>query len=217
MKKKASSLLLLPQRQALPLLLPLLRLLSLPLRRWPVLPVAPTLIPFLSGILPQLQKETQTIGELVELDDSRYYQMTIDEAGAMATVALNAQTRQADFDLFVGITPNEPLWSNTNPGSRETVRFVAPKAGDYYVWIVNQGSSAGGTTLTRQGRFTLTLTEDQTTPSLPMNERIWGHVVSGERTIHRLHVDKPDQLLTVILLGSDGTDLDLVLKIFTRM
>ncbi|MEM7539286.1 MAG: PPC domain-containing protein [Chloroflexota bacterium] len=171
-----------------------------------------TLIPFLSGVLPQLQKETQTIGELVELDDSRYYQMTVDKAGAMVTVALNTQTRQADFDLFIGMTPDEPLWSNTNPGSRETVHFVAPKAGDYYVWVVNQGSSAGNTRLARQGRLTLTLSEDQTTPSLPVNERMWGHVISGERTVHRLHVDEPDQLLTVILLGSDGTDLDLEIR-----
>jgi hypothetical protein len=137
---------------------------------------------------------------------THYFEFPVARAGSLVTVTLETE---AALDLAVASPGTGNAWRNALPeaGSAPTatlrspqIQFVAPARGPYRAEV--SGGQAGDA-------FTILFDEGELAPVLPPGEAAWGGVDARERVLYRLAIDEPDQLLTVVLTGAAGSDLDL--------
>jgi len=145
-------------------------------------------------------------GIFTEDDALAPYEFNVTQAGALITAALTSDAEDADFDLEAGLTPDEVLWYTFTIGSRDTLAFIAPAAGRYYIGVRSNGYA---------GEYALTVTEAGPAPALAVNDLTWGSVEAGLRALYQLEVTEPGDFLTVALIGQSGLDLDLHISGFT--
>ncbi len=158
-----------------------------------------TVLTLLSGPLPQLVSGETLEGELSGAPLEKYYQLEVSQPGALVNVTL-ASDAEADFDLAVGLDPATSIWSSAGLEANESLDFMAPVAGTYFVHVYSHEG---------EGEFTLSAQEGDLAPELPVDELTWGTVPAEGVQVYRMEVTEPDQLLTVILVGSPDQDLDL--------
>lgn len=171
---------------------------------WPADEVAEvTLIPFLSGPLPALVPGEEVAGTLADDTAVANYRLDVPEDGAGVTISLISDAEDTDFELRGGTEPGGSSWSGTAYGPEESMSFVVPTAGTYYIQVY----SAEGA-----GDYTITATLEGSAPPLTINGATWDTVAAGAVNSFSLHVDEPDQLLTVLLFGPEDVDLDLGLE-----
>ncbi len=149
--------------------------------------------------------ETVT-GAFEEGDTLAAYEFNVTQAGALVTVALSSDDEDTDFDLEAGMTPDSALWYTFFVGSRETLSFIAPAAGRYYIGVLSNDYT---------GKYALTVTETGPAPAVVVDGLTWGSVDAGGRSIYQLEVAEPGDFLTVALVGQEGLDLDLYISGYT--
>jgi hypothetical protein len=153
----------------------------------------------LSGPAPALAQGEEVSGTLSGDGDAKFYTFDVSQAGALVTVQMTPADDEVDFDLSASINPENSAWQNSSFSGAETLEFMAPHAGNYFVKV---------TSSTGQGDFTIQAQEgDLATEMLP-NHQMWDITKSGAINIYRMQVDDPGQLLSLILVGGAG-DLDL--------
>ncbi len=145
-------------------------------------------------------------GEIVS-GETTYYEFAVSEAGTLVTVDLASDVEDADFDLAVGLSLTDLLWSSATSGANEFVQFMAPTAGTYYVQVQSYSG---------EGAYTLTAEEGDFAPELFSGEVTEGSIDENGRMIYRLAVDEPGQILSVLLVGGDESDLDLAVSMFSE-
>jgi len=149
--------------------------------------------------------ETVT-GNFEEGDTLAAYEFNVSQAGALVTVALSSDAEDTDFDLEAGMAPDSALWYTFFVGSRETLTFIAPAAGRYYIGVLSNDYT---------GEYALTVTETGPAPAVAVDGLTWGSVAAGERSVYQLEVTEPGAFLTVALVGQEGLDLDLHISGYT--
>ncbi len=137
--------------------------------------------------------------EALEGDTLLIYRFEISRPGAEVTVSMIGP-EESDFDLYVGLQPTISLWSDYRYGSTEQFRFMAPVAGTYFAGITTNGST---------GEFSIVVEEGDLVPELPSQQQVVGTLEPGERILYRLETTKPGQIMTAVLVGSEGSDFDL--------
>jgi hypothetical protein len=145
-------------------------------------------------------------GELVS-GESTYYQFEVSQAGALVTVDLAFDADEVDLDLAVAIAPRNPLWSSASSSSNEQIIFMAPHTGIYYIQVYSYSG---------EGAYELVIEEGDQAPELFSGEVAEGSVDDDSRTLYLLEVDRPGQFLTVLLVGGDGSDLDLAVNLINQ-
>lgn len=128
------------------------------------------------------------------------YTFDVAQAGAMVEVLLESTSQETDFGVSAGLRPGEEIWYTYMWGSNESLRFVAPVAGTYYVTV----ESNGGT-----GNYALTATEGDLAPALENNTILWDTIAASGRNVYRMEVTQPGQLLMLALVGNPDVDLDI--------
>src|SRR5690606_8097354 len=108
------------------------------------------LVSMLGSPMPEIGVDGAPATAELASEGSRSYQFTVSEAGALVTVDLASEASEADFDLGVGLAPGSHNWTSTKPGSNESIRLVAPRAGIYFVEVY---SSSG------EGEYSLAVAE----------------------------------------------------------
>lgn len=154
--------------------------------------------------LTQLVSGETTEGELAS-ESSVYFQFEVSEAGALVEVDLTSDIEGADFDLAVGMSLQNLPWSSASLGVNESVNFMAPVAGTYYVQV---------TSYSGEGPFAVTATQGDLATELITGEVTLGSVDDDSSTVYRLQVDEPGQILTVLLVGGEESDLDLSVNLY---
>ncbi len=166
-----------------------------------------TVMVLLSGSVPGIEVGEEVTAELSSEGDTTYRSFDVREPGTLVTVSIEAADEDADFDLAVGLNPQTESWSSYTYGPSDSLQFMAPYAGTYTVKVE---SSTG------KGEFTLLVEEGDLAPELVVNQRIWGSVASGSPIVYRMQVDEPGNLLSIILAGSQASDLDLVVSLLNE-
>ncbi|MCB0113334.1 MAG: PPC domain-containing protein [Caldilineaceae bacterium] len=154
--------------------------------------------------LGQLENEETVEGEIAA-DATVYYQFEVTQPGALVDVVLASEVEEADFDLAVGLNLQNLPWSSASLGVNEQVSFMAPAAGTYFVQV---------TSYSGEGPFELTATEGDLATELVTGEVTEGSVDDDARVVYRLIVDEPGQILSVLLVGGDESDLDLSVNLY---
>lgn len=162
-----------------------------------------TLIPFLSGPLPSLLPGEEVAGTLADEAGVATYQFDVPQDGAVVTINLASDAEDTDFELRAGAEPGGSSWTGTTYGPNESVSFVVPTAGTYYVQVYSSGGA---------GDYTIAATVDEPARPLELNGATWDTIAPGAVNLFSLRVDDPGQLLTVLLFGPEDTDLDMSLE-----
>ena len=145
-----------------------------------------------------------TVTDIFEEGDTlASYEFNVTQAGALITVALASNAEDTDFDLQAGMAPDETIWSTYTIGSNDTLNFIAPAAGQYYIGVRSNAYT---------GEYALTVTEGDLAPAIAVNDLTWGSVDGGRRVLYRLDVIEPVDFLTVALIGQTDVDLDLYIS-----
>lgn len=163
-----------------------------------------TVMVLLSGPTPAITSGEPVEGELTETATEKSYQFEVSQAGAIVSVSVASEDKDADIDLQVSLNPANETWGSFQTGSNETLTFMAPAAGSYYVRVYSNNGPAA---------FTLTVEEGEQAPELPVNEVTWDTVPAGEVNIYRMEITEPSQMLSVILVGNPNVDLDLSMSL----
>jgi hypothetical protein len=153
-----------------------------------------------------LEDGETTEGEIAE-SESTYYQFEVAQAGALIDVSLTSELEEGDFDLSVGLNLQNLPWSSASLGVNEHVSFMAPVAGLYFVKVYSYSGD---------GAYELTASAGDLAPELINGEVTEGSVDDDSRTVYRLVVDEPGQILTVLLVGGDESDLDLNVNLYSE-
>lgn len=132
-------------------------------------------------------------------EETILYAFDVDTPGTLVEVTLSGD-EETDFDLYGGIRPGVNLWTNYIYGSDETLSFMAPVAGTYYIGVYSNDYT---------GSFDITATAVGPTPELETDILTAGYADARSKSIYRLELTEPNQLMTVILVGSSDVDLDL--------
>ncbi len=127
------------------------------------------------------------------------YAFNVDAPGTLVEVTLSGDP-DTDFDLYGGMRPGVNIWANYFYGSEETLTFMAPIAGTYYIGVLSNGYS---------GAFDITAAAVGPAPVLEADMLFAGEVDARSTAVYRLDLTKPNQLLSVVLVGSSEVDLDL--------
>ncbi len=139
-------------------------------------------------------------GEFAAGDEQVTVYIDVPEAGSVISLALSSQTEDSDFDLEAGINLDQAIWSTYDIGSDDTMRFLAPMAGRYFLRILsNQG----------EGDYALTVEDLGVATQLTMGDTVWGTVEEGQEQVYSLSVEDPGSLLSIVLVGQKDLDLDL--------
>jgi hypothetical protein len=154
--------------------------------------------------LTRLESGEAAAGEIVS-GQQIYYEFEVSQPGAMITVDLSSDVEEADFDLAVGLSLQSLPWSSATSGPNERVTFMAPAAGLYYVEV----NSYSG-----EGAYELTAEEGDLALEVFTGEVTEGSVEDDGTVSYRLAIDEPGQILTVLLVGSGETDLDLYVTLY---
>jgi len=127
---------------------------------------------------------------------------TVEEAYREYTVTLQGDD-DLDVDMAVSINPTQDTWTSWNSGTDETVTFVAPSAGDYYI--------RAHTSSTVEDPFPMTVLVEagEAASALVPGERLWGEVPEGGQVVYSLPIEQEYSLLTVLMVANNDQDLDL--------
>lgn len=154
--------------------------------------------------LAQLELGEALEGELAS-GESVYYQFDVSEAGTLVEVYLTSEVEGADFDLGVGLNLQNLPWSSASLGANEQVSFMAPIAGTYYVQVTSYDG---------EGPFEVIAAAGELVTELVPGEVTEGSVADDSRTVYRFVVDEPGQILSILLVGGDQSDLDLSVNLY---
>jgi hypothetical protein len=133
-------------------------------------------------------------------ENSANYSFEVANPGAIVTVNLTSGDENTDLDLTAGLRPGGTNWSAYSWGQEETLTFLAPIAGTYYVSVLSNGNT---------GPFTVQVEEGDPAPTLQTNAVFYDVVEGYTRNVYLLPITEAGQLLSVILVGPENADLDL--------
>lgn len=136
-------------------------------------------------------------------ESSINYSFEIANPGAMVTVSMSADDPDNDFDLYAGLRPGGSNWSSYSYGGDETLTFLAPIAGTYYVSVSSNDYT---------GTYTIQVDEGDPAPTLETNGVFYDVIEGRTRNIYLLPVEEAGQLLSVFLVGPEAVDLDLTVN-----
>ena len=151
----------------------------------------------------QLESGTAFEDEFAEGETSINYSFEIANPGAMVTVSLSGANEDSDYDITAGLHPGGANWSSYSWGSDETLTFLAPIAGTYYVTVLSNDYAGG---------FTIQVDEGEAAPTLETNAIFYDTVEGYSRNLYLLPIAEAGQLLSVILVGPENADLDLTVN-----
>jgi hypothetical protein len=147
-----------------------------------------------------LEPGTAFADEFVEGEASINYSFEVTNPGALMTVSLKGDDADNDFDITAGLRPGGTNWSSYSYGPEETLTFLAPIAGTYYVTVLSNDYT---------GTYTIQVDEGDPAPTLETNAVFYDSVEGNARNIYLLPIQEAGQLLSVILVGPEDADLDL--------
>lgn len=133
-------------------------------------------------------------------EESLNYSFEVANPGALVTVTMQGEDEDYNFDLTAGLRPGRINWSGYAFGAEETLTFLAPIAGTYYVSVLSNGNA---------GAFTIEVEEGEPAPTLETNAVFYDIIEAGARNVYLLPITEVGQLLSVILVGPEDVDLDL--------
>ncbi len=162
-----------------------------------------TAVVLLSGQVPELTVDEETPGTLNPGNLQKPYRFIVDEAGVQYTVTLASDTEDVDIDMAVSIDPTTDNWSSYSSGSNETISFVAPVAGEYFVRLFTASE------FTDPVDYTMLVEKGEAAPTIEPGETIWDMAPAEGKKIYTLPVDAANQLLTIALVANTDADLDL--------
>ena len=146
-------------------------------------------------------------GFLDEETETVYYRVEIPQAGALVAVAIASSTEDAEFDIIAGFSPGDSTWYTFSAGAEDTLVFVAPFAGTYFVGIENAGS---------EGDYALAVISEELAPEVPTDgSPVFGVVDRSQNALHRIEVTEPNQLVSLYLVGTANADLDVQLNAYS--
>ncbi|MGL4651389.1 MAG: PPC domain-containing protein, partial [Caldilineaceae bacterium] len=161
-----------------------------------------TVVVLLGGVPASVNVDEET--ELVMRPGTREVaaRFTVEEANRAYTVTLVGED-DLDVDMSVSLNPTQDTWSSYSSGTDESVTFVAPVAGDYFVRAYTSSMV--------EEDFPMTLLVEAGEPSAMLTPGVsmWGEVEEGGDAIYSLIVDQPNSLLTILLAANNDQDLDL--------
>ena len=163
-----------------------------------------TVIPLLSGAPPVLTLDEELEGELSAGNKEKSYKFTVEEPGRQVVVSLSSDSEAVDIDMVVSLNPNSDTWGSYSFGSEESVTFVAPMAGDYFVRAYTSAEE-----IEEPVPFTLLAELGEAAPTLEANSRVWDVVAAGSTKSYMINIGEAGQLLTVAMVGNPDVDLDL--------
>jgi hypothetical protein len=138
--------------------------------------------------------------EFTSDDESINYSFDVVNPGSEVVVTISGADSDTDFDMYAGLRPGSSSWSAYSYGSEETLTFLAPIAGTYYITVVGNGD---------EGPFTIQAAEGEVAPLLENGAVIYDLLEGGVRNNYLLPVTEGGQLLTVALVGPASEDFDL--------
>jgi hypothetical protein len=166
-------------------------------------------IPFTLQITGDAGRPTVALEDGVAFEDefdneeSINYSFEVANPGAMVTIDMTGDDDDVDFDLRAGLQPGGSTWSSYSSGSDETLTFLAPIAGTYYVSVISNDND---------GSFAITANEGDAAPVLETTGVFYDNVEGRSQNLYLLPVSEAGQLISVILVGPEDTDLDLTVK-----
>jgi hypothetical protein len=167
-------------------------------------------IPFSLSITGEAGRQTAVLengvgfeDEFVEGEASINYSFEVTNPGALVTVTLLGEDTEIDYDLNAGLRPGGTNWSSYSGGSDESLTFLAPIAGTYYVTVLSNDNT---------GAFTIQVNEGDPPPTLQTGSLFYDSVEGYSRNIYLLPIEEAGQLLSVILVGPQNADLDLTVN-----
>ncbi len=140
--------------------------------------------------------------EFADGEESITYSFDVTTAGAMVNLDMTGAD-DTDFDMYAGLRPGNSTYSSYTYGSNESLAFMAPVPGTYYVSVISNGNV---------GAFAITATEGDLAPELVNGELTYGEFTGGTHVVYRLVADTPGQMLSVALVGPADVDLDLAVS-----
>jgi len=141
--------------------------------------------------------------EFAEGEKSLNYSFNVDKPGARVAINLKGGSQDVDFDLNAGLKPGATTWSSYSSGSDETLSFLAPVAGTYYISVLSNDNT---------GKFSVEAEQGDVAPTLATNELLYDNIKGHAQNFYLLPVTEAGQLLSVIMVGPEATDLDLTVN-----
>ncbi len=164
-------------------------------------------IPFVLTITGDAGRPTAQLATGAPFDDeflddevSINYAFDVVNPGAEIVLTLSGADEDTDFDVSVGLRPGSGNWSTYTYGSDETLTFLAPVAGTYYVTVQGNGGV---------GPFAIQVDEGEQAPLLENGTVSYDFVEGYSSNNYLLPISEGGQLLTVALVGPSAADLDL--------
>jgi hypothetical protein len=162
-----------------------------------------TAIVMLSGPIPALTLGEERVETMSPDSKEKAFRFTAGEVGREYTVSLVSENEDVDIDLAVSADPTTDTWSSYNSGTDESVTFVAPIAGDYFIKAYTSSD------FDEPVEFTALVEEGDLAPALEPNSATWDEVEAGENRIYTLQLDEGNQFVTLFLVANPEVDLDM--------
>ncbi len=162
-----------------------------------------TVVVLLSGPVPELVVGEETPGTLNPGNTQKPYRFTVEEPGIQYTVTLASDVGDVDIDLAASIKPTTDNWSSYNSDSNESLQFVAPVAGEYYLRLFTSSEVIDPVD------YTIKVEAGEAAPLIEPNQTTWGVVPAGGKSIYTLPIADGPQLLVISLVANPDVDLDL--------
>jgi hypothetical protein len=161
-----------------------------------------TVVALLSGRTPLI-----AVGEESELTlqpgtNQTAVSFDIEEAGRLYTVTLEGAD-DLDVDMAVSLDPTQDTWSSYNFATEESVTFLAPAAGTYFLRAYTSDAVEEAFPM-----IALVEMGDEAMQLIP-GVSAWGEVPEGESVVFSLPVPQGNVLLSILLAASNEQDLDL--------
>lgn len=156
-----------------------------------------------AGDIPTLTSGAPLEASMAE-NSTALFRFDVAEAGSLVTVELAAADEETtDFDINVTRRPGAIMESSRTFAASESVAFLAPGAGLYFVEVASEAA----------GDFTLTMTEHGPAPLIAANEVLRGEVDADTAAFYRLPIEDADQLFSAVLVGDGAADVDLEIEL----
>lgn len=137
--------------------------------------------------------------ELAE-EGIQYFRLDGIETGTFVRINLTSETEGIDFDLHAGQRQPLEQWTSTATGADEEVILVAPGDGTYYVKVLSYSGA---------GDYQILAEEIDDVGLIDTNELLVQTIRDDGLIVYGFAIDKPGQLLSVLLASLDAADLDL--------
>lgn len=159
-----------------------------------------TLMVLLNGPTPSIEKGKPTTVTLGGADPDYVFAVDVENAGSVVTVLLTPDSDSVNYQVSAALNPKTEIGNLYVYGSESKLVFMAPYTGQYVIQVTNNNDPID---------FTITATEGDVAPELPVRGKVWGKVGIGEDAIYQLQVDSEGDFLSLIMLGnSDDLDLE---------